>query len=394
MTNAVNRHTLELYRRAPELGPRVLFFSGGTALRHTARALTEYTHNSIHLVTPFDSGGSSAVLRKAFGMPAVGDIRNRLMALADQSVAGNPEVCELFAHRLPKQANQTELCEELDALTSGRHPLLARIPDPMRTIIRNHFKHFCKAMPKDFDLRGASLGNMVLTAGYIYGHSSMDPVLHIFTRLARVCGEVRPTVNRDLHMAVKLRDGSVVIGQHKITGKETPPLTSPVEEVWLTASLSDPTPAESVIRCKVKDLIYGADLICYPPGSFFSSVIANLLPQGVGKAVAGNPCPKVYVPSTGRDPEATGLSVADQAQLLMDHLHKSGSPTHARPLEYVIVDSRDGDYPGGLDKAALKAQGLTVIDRPLASRKEPSRLDPYRLCETLLSLTSISPPTR
>ena len=77
-------YRLELYKRVPELGPRILFFTGGSALRKTSRELIKYTHNSIHLITPFDSGGSSAVIREAFAMPAVGDIRNRLMSLADQ----------------------------------------------------------------------------------------------------------------------------------------------------------------------------------------------------------------------------------------------------------------------------------------------------------------------
>ena len=45
--------------------PRILFFSGGTALRETSRKLVRHTRNSIHLVTPFDSGGSSAVIRQA-----------------------------------------------------------------------------------------------------------------------------------------------------------------------------------------------------------------------------------------------------------------------------------------------------------------------------------------
>src|SRR5690606_4221563 len=57
---------LARYARAPEIGPTVLFFSGGTALRKTSRVLTEFTHNSVHLITPFDSGGSSAKLRDAF----------------------------------------------------------------------------------------------------------------------------------------------------------------------------------------------------------------------------------------------------------------------------------------------------------------------------------------
>ena len=72
--------------RSPEHGPRVLFFSGGTALRGVSRVLSDHTHNSIHIITPFDSGGSSAVIREAFGMLAIGDILNRLMALDRKSV--------------------------------------------------------------------------------------------------------------------------------------------------------------------------------------------------------------------------------------------------------------------------------------------------------------------
>ena len=48
---------------APHLGPRVLFFSGGSALNGISRQLKTYTFNSIHLITPFDSGGSSQILR-------------------------------------------------------------------------------------------------------------------------------------------------------------------------------------------------------------------------------------------------------------------------------------------------------------------------------------------
>src|SRR5262249_58009936 len=60
------------YRRAPEPGPRILFFSGGTALREASQALTDYTHNSDHLITPVHSGGSPPALRPALGMISVG----------------------------------------------------------------------------------------------------------------------------------------------------------------------------------------------------------------------------------------------------------------------------------------------------------------------------------
>ena len=46
---------IERYRRTPELGPKILFFSGGSALKTLSQRLIQYTHNSIHLITPFDS---------------------------------------------------------------------------------------------------------------------------------------------------------------------------------------------------------------------------------------------------------------------------------------------------------------------------------------------------
>ena len=86
----------------PALGPRLTFFTGGTALRALSRELTRHTHKSVHLVTTFDSGGSSAALRQAFAMPAMGDIRNRLLALADSSVVP-AAVLDFCAGRLPSR---------------------------------------------------------------------------------------------------------------------------------------------------------------------------------------------------------------------------------------------------------------------------------------------------
>jgi len=118
------------YRRAPEIGPRVLFFSGGTALTEISRALKYYTHNSIHLVTPFDSGGSSAKLRHAFDMPSIGDLRSRLMALADETVTGHPEIYSLFGYRLPKDASAAELTDRLAQIIHGKDPLIDVFPTP------------------------------------------------------------------------------------------------------------------------------------------------------------------------------------------------------------------------------------------------------------------------
>ncbi|WP_338669494.1 GAK system CofD-like protein [Pseudodesulfovibrio methanolicus] len=377
---------LEQFRRAPELGPSVLFFSGGTALRDTSRELIRYTHNSIHLITPFDSGGSSAIIREAFAMPAVGDIRNRLMALADQSIKGNPEIYNLFTHRLPKDGDPKALRAELDAMAAGVHPLVRRIPDPMRKIIRNHFYEFLERMPAGFDLRGASIGNLVLTAGYLSNRRQLDPVIYLFSKLVQVCGVVRPTVNKDLHLAVRLADGETIVGQHLITGKEAAPLASPIEDIWLTPSLGSTERVHTSIRNKIRDWIGKADLICYPPGSFYSSVVANLLADGVGRAVAANTCPKIFVPSTGIDPETPGMSVADRAEVLCRYLRTDAGAGDGEVLGYILVDARHGEYVGGIDKKRLEECGFTVIDGSLVTDRSGSDIDGRVLSEFLLSL--------
>ncbi len=374
------------YERLPELGPRLLFFSGGTALRELSKALVHYTHNSIHLITPFDSGGSSAKLRHAFGMPAVGDIRQRLMALADKSLHGNPEIFSLFAYRLPKDGSREELIEELRTMIQGTHPLVAVVPHPMRRIIRNHLQRFFEEMQDDFDLTGASIGNLILTAGFLENRQHLDPVIYIFTNLVRVRGVVRPITSRPLHLGAILADGHVVIGQHLLTGKEVPPLSARIEKLFLVND--DYLPVKCTIREKIRACIRKADIICYPMGSFFTSVIANLLPRDTGMTISANNCPKVFIPNTGHDPELLGYDVASQVEMLLQVLRKD-DPELIRVsdvLQFVLMDSHDEWYPGGIDEERLKGMGVSVLRLPLVSTVSAPNLDPELLLPVLLSL--------
>jgi CofD-related protein of GAK system len=371
----------------PHLGPHILFFTGGTALRPLSRKLVDYTQNSIHLVTPFDSGGSSAVLRKAFNMLAVGDIRNRIMALADRSVQGNHEVYELFNYRLPKNETPEILRERFNSMICGDDPLVHAIPHPMRKIIRSHMGFFREAMPQNFDLRGASIGNLILAGGFFNYNRHIDPVIYLFTMLVKARGEVRATLNQDLHLAVELEDGTTIVGQHLITGKEVSALDQPIKKAFISSDPNNSVPAAAPIRNKIRKLIRKAELICYPLGSFYSSVVANLLPDGVGDAVADNICPKVYVPNMGHDPEQFGMRVADSVHALLHYLEKGCSEerSHTELLNYVLVDSENGDYPGGLDMDAIRSLGVDVVDAPLVTRDSAPYADPTLLAEALVS---------
>ena len=379
---------LARYARAPELGPCILFFSGGSGPGFMSRELINYTHNSTHLITPFDSGGSSAVLRRAFAMPAVGDLRNRMMALSDMSVRGNAEVRKLFAYRLPMDAGVGELVERLEAMTEGDDPMVAAIPDPLRKIIRNHLGYFLMAMPGDFDLAGASIGNLVLVGGYLNNGRHLDPVIFLFSKLAEVRGVVRPVVNRNLHLAARLADGRLVLGQHRLTGRSEPPLSSPIVRLWLNQGLDQQRPVTAEIRPKVRHLIAEAELICYPVGSFYTSLLASLLPHGVGEAVAANPCPKVFVPGTAPDREVLAGGVARRAAELMAALGAQDGPRRAggRVLDYVLLDRGWSEYPGGLDRRALEEMGLRIIEADLVTSDSAPLTDGRLLAEALLSL--------
>ncbi|MEE2730366.1 MAG: GAK system CofD-like protein [Pseudomonadota bacterium] len=377
------------YRKNPELGPKVLFFSGGSAINSLCRTLKDYTHNSIHLVTPFDSGGSSAELRRAFAMPAIGDLRNRLMALADESVLGHPDVYQLFNFRLPGDKPQKQLRELLQDIANGRADLISNIPNPMRQLIRNQLGFCIEAMPAQFNLRGASIGNLILAGGYLNNHQHLDPIIFLFSKLVNVLGTVRAIVNRDLHLGAHLEDGSCHIGQHLLSGKEVAPITSPIQDIFLNANPTEYQPGQAQLRKKNRKLIQNADLICYPPGSFYSSLMANLLPEGVGTAIANNDCPKIYIPNLGIDPEQLGMSFEQVILRLLEQL-KADSPavkSNGHFLNFVLIDSSRGEYPWTIPVDFLDGLGITLVDTHLVSDRSAPYYDEQLLVSALLSFT-------
>jgi CofD-related protein of GAK system len=376
-------------RRAPDLGPRILFFSGGSALKNLSRKLVDYTHNSIHLITPFDSGGSSARIRETFDMLSVGDLRNRIMALADQSIQGNPKVYNLFACRFPDDGDNWELYKRLDAMAKNRDPLVAAIPNPMRRIIRNHLHHFLENMPGGFDLRGASIGNLILAAGYLNNRRHIEPVVYMFTKMVEARGIVRPITGLSYHLAARLANDTVVSGQHRITGKEVQPIQSKIEWLFLTKRLDSVKPARLIVKDKIHKLIAGADLICYPFGSYYTSIVANLLPSGVGEAIGKANVPKVYIPNRGADPEQYGLTLSRLVETLLRYLRGScleeDTPTE-RLLNFVLLDTRLEEQSDPDEIRAIEDMGICVIDTPLSQEGKSRVFDDAMVIETLCSL--------
>jgi CofD-related protein of GAK system len=374
-------------RGLPNLGARMLFFSGGSALNETARELKTFTHNSAHLITPFDSGGSSQVLRQAFDMPAVGDLRSRLMALADETVLGQPDIFRLFSYRLPRDGEPEALAAEYGTLLAGKHSLMQAVSQPMRSLILTQLAAFDALRPGDFDFRNASVGNLILTGGYFANGRALEPVLFLMSKMVEVQGTVRAIVDDNLQIGADLADGSRIIGQRELSGKEVPSLTQPIERLFLARDGQEVPPGDAPLPKRNRRLIERADLICYAPGSLYTSVIANLLPKGVGRSVADRNVPKVYVPSLGPDPECPGLDLADQVGAILAALRAdSGTacPTEAL-MSCVLCDK--AAVSKSARRAVEKTHGIPCLAASLCDSSSKLRYDPETLCKALVSFT-------
>jgi len=376
-------------RPLPELGPRVLFFTGGTALAEISRELADHTYNSVHVVTPFDSGGSSSRLREVLDIPAVGDLRNRLLALADSAVTP-AEVLALCKRRLPEEGTRDALLQELYYLASARSSVWMDIPRVFGEVLRLHLHYFLEAMPSHFDPCGACIGNLILAGGWAHHGGDLLPTLGILSRLLHVRGLVLPVVQENLHLAAELENAECVVGQHRITGRRQA-LPAPVRRLFLTRQVPESAFPPAECRPKVASLvatyIRAADCICYPMGSFYSSLLANLLPAGVGESVSKSECPKLYIPNSGTDPEQQGLSVADSVALLLRTLRRdAGLQTDAaRLLNTVLIDSTRGNYPNGIDAEGIRVQGVAIRDMPLVQSDNVQRHVPELAAQAILS---------
>ncbi|MBN1620026.1 GAK system CofD-like protein [candidate division WOR-3 bacterium] len=355
-------------------------------MRDVSRIMTKYTHNSIHLVTPFDSGGSSENLRKAFNILSVGDLRNRLMALSDQTLSGHKEIYNLFAYRFPKKASKDNLKKTLINLSKNQHFRMRNISPPMKKIISAHLESFLLNMPDNFDLRGANIGNLVLTGGLLKNKSSIEVVLFIFSKLVQAKGIVLPIVEDSINLVTKLEDGSILYGQHLITGKECDKINSPVNEIYLSKDEKNFSRFEVTIKKEISSLIKSADLICYPFGSFYSSLVANFLPTGVGKAISENPNPKIYVPNPYIDPELFGTGLQRQVKEIEKYICL-GSIGIEKVLNYVLIDSKNNYYSNKADLKTIKDMGVVIIDTRLITKKSMPKIDPDLFTQVILSLT-------
>ena len=146
------------------------------------------------------------------------------------------------------------------------------------------------------------------------------------------------------------------------------------------------------ISDKIVDLIRRSECIIYPFGSFYSSLLANLLLDGVGREIANQQVPKVFFLNPKGDPEQVGMSSQESVNILLSTLAeddprlKEDLGNHKQNfLDFVFYDSKS-DGNGDLDLELLTKLGIQCVDLDLVSEENPQFYDPQKVCDVLCSL--------
>ena len=306
-------HQQASYRLPRAHGPRVAVIGGGHGLANMLRGLKQYTENLAAVVTVADDGGGSGMLRQDLGMPPPGDIRNCMEALANTE----PLMSELMRYRF----------------TEG-------------------------------SLAGQSFGNLFLAA--LNGISpSFDVAVSRMSQVLAITGRVLPVTTADVRLEAEFENGASVIGESKIfycKKKED----CRIRQVRLLPEHPKALPeALSAIR--------EADMIVLGPGSLYTSIIPNLLVDGIPEAIQASDALKVYVCNVmTQEGETEGYTVSDHIAALFAHsvpglfelCLTNSSPI---PRDVAARYAREGAEPLYCDRDKCAAMGVEVIDRPIAT---------------------------
>lgn len=299
-------------KRKRNRGPAIVAVGGGTGLSTILRGLKQCTDDLTAIVTVADDGGGSGVLREDLGMLPPGDIRHCMEALADQESL----MQQLLAYRYP----------------DGR-------------------------------LAGQAFGNLLLAA--LNGVSgSFDQAVARMGEILAITGQILPVTNTDVQLEAVFDDGSTVLGESKIClfKKEK---ACRVHHVRLLPEHPPALPA-------AVEAIRRAEVLLLGPGSLYTSVIPNLLVDGIAEAMQESKALKIYISNImTEDGETEGMTAADHLSALLEH----GGPGL---IQICLCNSQtfDGDLleryhaenavPLLVDPEAIALLGAEAVLRPLA----------------------------
>ncbi len=241
-------------------GQRIVVIGGGTGLGTMLRGLKRYSSNLTAIVTVTDDGGSSGRLMREYNVLPPGDIRNCIVAMADNEGL----MADLFQYRF-----------------EGREE----------------------------GLSGHSFGNLLLLAmGAITG--SFDEAIRETSRVLAIRGRVLPSTLERVALRAEMSDGQALCGETAIAAEG---MHNPIHRITLEPPNVRPLP-------EALEAIAQADAVIVGPGSVYTSVIPDLLVPGIADALRRTKARRVYVCNVMTQPgESDGFAASDHVRAIEEH---------------------------------------------------------------------------
>lgn len=257
---------------------KVVVIGGGTGQSTILRGIKQIDNIEITaIVTVADDGGSTGRLRRAYHIPAMGDIRNVMIALSESET--------LFSTLMSYRFEKDDLAE-LDA---------------------------------ENELVGHNLGNIILTALTKKTGSFMDAVTTI-SKVLNVKGDIVPSTHQVVRLIARMEDGTIVRGESNI-----PKSRHRIQEVFYDEKVVG---SHEAVRAIEK-----ADFIILGIGSVYTSICPNIIIPEIQKALVKNQGKKIYIANAMTQAgETDGYSLED---------HVSAIEKHANVKVDIVVAAND-----------------------------------------------------
>lgn len=295
------------------------------------------------VVTVTDDGGSSGRLREEFQILPPGDIRNCMVALAEDELL----LTRLFQYRFQS----------------------------------------------DGDLSGHSFGNIFVAALAGVTGDFLEAI-KVTSEVLAIKGRIYPSTAQDITLLAEVEEGRIIEGETRIVGSR-----SRINRLWLSQEDCRPLP-------ETLDAIKDADIITIGPGSLYTSLIPNLLVHGIVDAINESSAQKIYICNIMTQPgETEGFSIEDHLRVLFEYsprleLHHAivnSTPVKSALREKYLADGavqvrfKSEPSSAAVERVALELQGeltrrVDVICDDLLSENDLVRHDPNKLASLVLRI--------
>lgn len=312
----------------------IVVVGGGSGIFNILKGLKNYPVNITSIVTTFDDGGSTGILRDEFGTIPSGDIRRSLVALSPD--IGDSTIRDLFNFRFPKNSS----------------------------------------------LNGHSFGNLFIQALTSITGNEVSAIKKAATIL-NIQNKILPISIDNAQLCAKLENGNIIKGETNIDIPKHDGSIK-IKDIYLEPN--------AIIYRESYEALINADIIIIGPGDLYTSIIPNILTEGFSEAIKSTKAKIIYISNImTKWGETNDFKVSDFVKTLLSYIKID-------KLDYIICNNsiigqkliekykEAKSEPVIIDKSEISKYSKNVIEADVALQTDIVRHDPMKITKIIMKL--------